>query len=124
MSRRGRLFLYGIDGYVTAVVHIGCDVVADDFDDFEWDESKSEQNVLDRGYDFRFASRIFDSFVLQHDDSHHIYGEQRYSALGEVDGFVMQVVWTPRGRTRRIISSRPANGREVAKYHGYRKSQI
>jgi uncharacterized DUF497 family protein len=98
--------------------------VADDFDDFEWDESKSEQNVLDRGYDFEFASRIFDVPVMQHDDSRQNYGEQRYIALGEVNGFVLHVVWTPRERARRIISSRPANPREVARYRGYRKNQI
>jgi uncharacterized DUF497 family protein len=50
------------------------------------------------------------------------YGEFRYVVIGEVDGFVIQVVWTPRGRSRRIIWSRPAKRQEESKYRAYRKT--
>ena len=30
---------------------------------FEWDEAKSELNLQDRGFDFEFASLVFDSLT-------------------------------------------------------------
>ena len=49
-------------------------------------------------------------------DSRFIYGEDRYSALGRVDGRVLTVVYTMRNDAVRIISARKANSREVKKY--------
>lgn len=39
-------------------------------------------------------------------------GELRYLTTGVVEGLTLTVVWTPRGRRRRIISARVASGRE------------
>ena len=47
-------------------------------------------------------------------DSRFLYGEDRYLALGRVDGRVLTVVYTM--RNIRIISARKANSREVKKY--------
>ena len=91
----------------------------EDFEGCEWDESKSEQNLADRGYDYDFASRVFDGAYMERGQLRRNDDERRYIVVGEVDGFVIQVVWTPRGRMRRIISSRPATIKEAAKYHGY-----
>ena len=49
-------------------------------------------------------------------DSRFIYGEDRYLALGRVDGRVLTVVYTIRNDAIRIISARKANSREVNKY--------
>ena len=49
-------------------------------------------------------------------DSRFIYGEDRYLALGRVDGRVLNVVYTIRNDAIRIISARKANSREVKKY--------
>jgi uncharacterized DUF497 family protein len=96
--------------------------VDEDFEGCEWDEFKSEQNLADRGYDFDFASRIFDGMFIEHAQLRPNDDERRYVAVGEVDGFVIRVVWTPRGRKRRIISSRLAKSKEVTQYDGYRQT--
>ena len=49
-------------------------------------------------------------------DSRFIYGEDRYVALGRVDGRVLTIVYTMRNDVIRIISARKANSREVKKY--------
>ena len=49
-------------------------------------------------------------------DSRFFYGEDRYLALGRVDGRVLTVVYTMRNDAIRIISARKANSREVKKY--------
>ena len=46
-------------------------------------------------------------------DSRFFYGEDRYLALGRVDGRVLTVVYTMRNDAIRIISARKANSREV-----------
>ena len=49
-------------------------------------------------------------------DSRFLYGEDRYLALGRVDGRVLTVDYTMRNDAIRIISARKANSREVKKY--------
>ena len=49
-------------------------------------------------------------------DSRFLYGEDRYLALGRVDGRVLTVVYTIRNDDIRIISARKANSREVKEY--------
>jgi len=44
------------------------------------------------------------------------YGEERYITVGLLGEKVVVLVWTPRGRKRRIISMRDANDRERKKY--------
>jgi uncharacterized DUF497 family protein len=94
----------------------------DDFEDSEWDDSKSDQNLADRGYDFAFASRVFDDAYVEHEQLRRDDGERRFVVIGEIDGLIIRVVWTPRGRRRRIISTRLATTREATKYDGYRKT--
>jgi len=96
--------------------------VDDNFEGCEWDESKSEQNLADRGYDYDFASRVFEGAYMEREQLRPDDGERRFIVVGEVDGFVIRVVWTPRGRVRRIISSRRAKIREAEKYDGYRQT--
>lgn len=41
---------------------------------FAWDPEKSEVNLRERGFDFEFASRIFDGPTLEKEDRRHDYG--------------------------------------------------
>jgi uncharacterized DUF497 family protein len=80
---------------------------------FEWDEAKSRRNAVERGFDFHFAARIFQSVdLLEYEDRRRSYGEPRTVAIGAIDAEIFAVVYTWRGPTRRIISARRANRRE------------
>jgi uncharacterized DUF497 family protein len=88
-------------------------VVADEHDsEFEWDEAKSLRNRLQRGFDFEYASRIFDGSTFERADLRRPYGEKRIVAIGQVDADVLTVIYIRRGDRRRIISARRANRRE------------
>ncbi|SPC11592.1 hypothetical protein CT19431_40291 [Cupriavidus taiwanensis] len=47
------------------------------------------------------------------------YSEPRYITVGMLDGRMVVMVWTTRGKARRIISMRKANEREQARYLRY-----
>ena len=79
---------------------------------FEWDEAKSLRNRLLRGFDFEYASRIFENNTLEHVDLRKAYGEKRIVAIGQVGDDVLTVIYTRRYDRRRIISARSANRRE------------
>ena len=86
-------------------------------DEFDWDEAKSEATLRTRGFDFHFASRVFDGSFFEAVDDRFDYGERRVRATGVVDGQVLTVVYTRRAATVRIISARPATRKER---HAYR----
>ena len=86
---------------------------------FTWDGGKSERNFLARGFGFDFAALIFSSSVLESPDTREDYGEFRFRAIGAAEGFVLVVVYTDRGDTRRIISARLANRKERALWHSF-----
>lgn len=76
---------------------------------FEWDAAKSDANLRDRGFDFEFASLIFDGPTLEREDRRRDYGERRVVATGIADGIHLTVVYTDRQASdeenlRRIIS--------------------
>lgn len=88
---------------------------------FEWDSDKSDANLVDRGFDFAFASLIFEGPTLEKEDRRHGYGELRMLALGVADGLILTVVYTDRTDeagepVRRIISARRSNRRERRAY--------
>jgi uncharacterized DUF497 family protein len=85
--------------------------------EFEWDESKSEQNDRRRDLPFAIAIALFDGPVIEHVDDRRDYDEVRMKAVGDVDGLLLACVYTDRGKTRRIISLRRANRKER---HAYR----
>ena len=59
--------------------------------------------------------------ILVEADDRFDYGEPRYRVLGQIEGRVFLVVYTPRGEAFRLISARKANGKEVVRYgHGSR----
>jgi hypothetical protein len=87
---------------------------------FTWDQRKSEANFVQRGFDFAFATLVFDGPTFERDDVRADYGERRIIAVGLADGLHLTVVYTDRlgGRDviRRIISARRSNRRERRAY--------
>lgn len=88
---------------------------------FEWDGAKSDANLEERGFDFEFASLIFDGLTVEVEDRRKNYGERRVVAIGIADGVHLTVVYTDRqnasGRvTRRIISARRSSRHERTVY--------
>ena len=84
---------------------------------FEWDPHKSASNLLERGFDFEFATLVFEGPTLEADDRRMDYGERRIVAMG----LHLTVVYTDRDRkggdpVRRIISARRSNRREREVY--------
>lgn len=95
------------------------------FDGFEWDRKKSARTEQLRGFDFHFATRVFeDEHRIELDDERQDWGEPRTMSIGLVDGYgLLVVVWTPRGRKRRIISARKPTQRERVAYGRFRGSR-
>lgn len=84
---------------------------------FEWDDAKNLANIAKHGIDFDFASRIFEGFTVDREDTRFDYGETRVISTGCINDItVIVVVHTNRQGVCRIISARQANTRESAVY--------
>ena len=87
---------------------------------FSWDARKSEANLLQRGFDYAFASLVFDGPTFERIDDRADDGELRRIAIGLADGLHLTVVYTgrpgAREMIRRIISARRSNRRERRAY--------
>ena len=82
---------------------------------------RGEANLRERGFDFAFASLIFEGSTLEKQDRRRLYGEVRIVATGLADGIALTVAYTDRlddegERVRRIISVRRSNRRERKAY--------
>jgi uncharacterized DUF497 family protein len=84
--------------------------------EFEWDEAKSQECPEKRGFDFAFASRLWERRVIEREDNRRDYGEVRIRALGRIGDQYFVVVFTWRGASGRIISARRANEKEVGRW--------
>ena len=78
-----------------------------------FDSAKRDKTLAKRGLDFHRADQIFAGIHLTRADDLRDYGEPRFVTAGWLDERIVVIVWTPRGATRRIISMRKANEREV-----------
>ncbi|HEY7549565.1 MAG TPA: BrnT family toxin [Hyphomicrobiaceae bacterium] len=88
-----------------------------DSDKFEWDDTKAQANLRKHRISFRAASRVFDDpLVIIEQDLSEDYGEDRFVAVGRVDGLLVAVAYTERGDCIRIISARKANANERRTY--------
>jgi len=83
---------------------------------FEWDEAKSDRNLLTRGFDFEHASGIFDNDCLEAEETRRDYRERCFIVIGRVEDAILVVIYTWRGEIRRIVSARPANRKERHAY--------
>ena len=84
---------------------------------FSWDVRTSAANLTDRGFDFAFATLMFDGPTLEKEDRRRDYGERRVVAIGLAQGIALTVVYTDRPTTdqeteRRIILARRSNRHE------------
>jgi hypothetical protein len=88
---------------------------------FAWDRKKSEANYRERGFDFAFASLIFDGPILMVEDKRRDYGERRFAAIGLADQIHITLVFTDRTGPKndiicRIISARRSSRKERKLY--------
>jgi uncharacterized DUF497 family protein len=92
---------------------------------FEWDEGKNQTNFIKNGFDFTDAYRIFNLPMFVELDERENYGEDRFVAIGLLDGRVVVIVYTePDDQTIRIISLRKALSLEQKHYEQYLKNRL
>jgi len=82
----------------------------------EFDSGKRDKTLAERGLDFARAGEVFAQVVATAKDERFLYGEERFTTFGLLDGRLVVVAWTLRGAVRRIISMRKANEREQSRY--------
>lgn len=80
-----------------------------------YDRNKRARTLRDRGIDFRDADKLFEAPSLTQLDDRFDYGEDRYQTYGYLEGHLMMVVWTPRGKAIHVISMRKCNDSEKKK---------
>ncbi len=86
-------------------------------DDFEWHAAKARKNYGDHGVTFDTAKRAFsDPFAIAIIDEREDYGEERYNLLGMVEGQLLNVTYTERSGSYRLISARRATKKEKDDY--------
>lgn len=84
---------------------------------FEWDDDKARFNLEKHKIDFEDAKRVFDDPGFLDDlDETMDYGEERFRAIGMVDGRLIAVFYTPRTTRIRIITARKATSKEHRDY--------
>ncbi len=81
-----------------------------------FDRAKRDLALRERAIDFKDALHVFAGSTLNVQDRRQDYGEVRVQTVGYLAGRMVMVVWTPRGKARRIISMRKCNAREQARY--------
>ena len=81
-----------------------------------FDPRKNERNIAERGLSFELVEEFEWDSALVVEDSRRDYGEQRFQALGLIDGRLHALVFTPRVGRVHVISLRKANPREVKHY--------
>lgn len=82
----------------------------------EWDARKAAINLARHRVDFADAARIFDDRVVGALDRRTDYGEDRWIAIGVVDGRELVVVYTVRNGVYRLISAWRATRHEREAY--------
>ena len=82
----------------------------------EFDPAKDLANQDKHGVSLVMAVELDWEAALVWVDERIEYGEARMIALAPKTGILYYVAFVDRGRTRRIISLRPANRREVKHY--------
>jgi uncharacterized protein len=83
----------------------------------EFDPDKDAANRRKHGLSLAEAGRMDLSTAIVDADCRYAYGEDRFQALGLIDGRLHMLAFTMRGDVLRAISLRKANPREV-KRHG------
>jgi len=79
--------------------------------------------MRERGLDLRRAKEVFAGLHLTRVDDRQDYGEPRFISSGWLDERLVVLVWTPRGKARRVISMRHCHEREAKKIRPYLEAQ-
>jgi uncharacterized DUF497 family protein len=88
-------------------------------DAFERSDTKAARNAEKHLVRFEVATLVFsDASRVDIQDARADYEEERRIVLGMVQGVLLYVAYTMRGRVGRIISARPAHTTESDAYHG------
>jgi uncharacterized DUF497 family protein len=85
--------------------------------DAEWDEEKNLRNQTEKGVAFEDCIDIFKD-VCGIIEQQERQGEVRFKLTGRASEDILTVVFTWRGKTRRIISAWPASRQERRAYLG------
>jgi len=83
--------------------------------EFEYDQVKSVMNKAKHGIGFEEASLLWGDPGLKIASGHSM-NEERWIAIGLIQGKHWSVVFTPRGDVVRIISARRSRRKEVEFY--------
>ena len=81
---------------------------------FEWNQQESDLNLVKHGIDFEDATAIFYGPLLVRQSDRN--NEERWVALGSLDGKLIAVVFARRANVIRIISARRARKNEERQY--------
>ena len=84
-----------------------------------YDPAKREWTLTNRGLDFEDAAQVFDGLTAEVEDKRKDYGETRIVCYGALQGRLVVIGYTPRGRARHVFSMRKANAREQARFAPY-----
>ena len=76
----------------------------------EFDPSKRDKTLAERGLDFAHATQVFVDKHLTLEDTRENYEERRFQTVGRLDGRIVVLIWTPRGTARRVIRDCPLGG--------------
>lgn len=82
---------------------------------FEWDEKKRALTIEKHGIDFLDATQVFEAPHLNAVSKFD--AEERWIAIGPLNGVFVAVIYTFRGELLRIITARRARDGEIRKYH-------
>jgi uncharacterized protein len=88
-------------------------------EEVEFDPVKDRDNQRKHALPLGAAALLFDGPYIEEEDRRRDYGETRFIATGPIEQFgnrIFVVVYTWRENTRRIVSFRKANEREIRKY--------
>lgn len=81
-----------------------------------FDPAKNQQNIAKHGVSLGIAKDLDWASALVWQDDRQGYGETRMSCLALIGTRLYFTAFTDRGETRRIITLRKANAREVRRY--------
>ena len=82
----------------------------------EWGDEKRAQNLKKHGVDFIDAASIFEHPIIETADNRDDFGETRHMALGHIDDQFYTVIYTSRGKARRLISAWKAGTNAKERY--------
>ncbi len=82
----------------------------------DWDEEKRQATLAHRVLDFADCTEVFADVTFEFPDTRKDCGEARTVCIGFLKNRMITVVYTQRGDTRRIISMRKCNEREIKIY--------